>query len=93
MHEYNLIYSKHRCISFSFMQGNLNKYGQQYKPQNSPIMQYDTTPTVRRSALDPIGLNPLGHFKFTQPSIPYRFGIVIRIKQQYWLGLSTENID
>ena len=28
-----------------------------------------------RRALDPIGLNPPGHLmKFTQPSIPYRFG-------------------
>ena len=29
--------------------------------------------------------------KFAQPSIPYRFGIVIKVKQQYWLGWSTEN--
>ena len=38
----------------------------------------------RRYALDPIGLNPLRHLmKFAQPSIPYRFGIVIKVKQQY----------
>ena len=46
----------------------------------------------RRYALYPIGLNPLRHLmKFAQPSIPYRFGIVIKVKQQYWLGWSTEN--
>ena len=38
----------------------------------------------RRYALDPIGLNPLRHLmKFAQPSIPYRFGIVVKVKQQY----------
>ena len=39
---------------------------------------------IRRYALDPIGLNPLRHLmKFAQPSIPCRFGIEIKVKQQY----------
>ena len=51
-----------------------------------------TSDKFRRYALDPIGLNPLRHLmKFAQPRIPYRFGIVIKVKQQYWLGWSTEN--
>ena len=54
---------------------------------------------LSRLALNPIGLNPLGRLmKFAHPSIPYRFDfehwtIVIKVKQQYGLGLSTENTD